>query len=69
VQSAKSFDESANICGASGEEVSKWHHRLESLGIDTITRGSGLKNGTRFNYIEIGYFPASDTYGFFLCTR
>jgi hypothetical protein len=65
VQSAKSFDETARICGASGEEVSKWHHRLDSLGADEIRRVSFLKNGTRLNYVEIGYFPVLPSYGFF----
>ncbi len=65
VQSANSFDEAARVCGVSGEEVSKWHHRLESLGADKITTVSFLRNGTRLKYVEIGYFPELPSYGFF----
>lgn len=63
-QSAKSFDETAAICDSSGTQVASWHHRLELLGVDTITRVSAVRDGTSFNYVEIGYFPESDTYGF-----
>jgi len=63
-QPAKIFDKTAKICGASGEEVSSWIRRLESLGVDKLETISAVSNGTNFNFIQIGFFPETDTYGF-----
>ncbi len=60
----KTFDETARLSGSSGEEVSSWIRRLESLGVDKLETISAVENGIDFNFIQIGFFPETDTYGF-----
>ena len=64
VQRAESFDETARLCGTSGMEVSKWYRRLETLGIDKVATVSALKDSNRFSFVQLGFFPESETYGF-----
>jgi hypothetical protein len=68
-QPAKTFDGTAKISGTSGEEVMRWHHRLELLAADQIRRVSAIKDGVRFNYVEIEYFPVLHPYGFRFAPR
>jgi hypothetical protein len=63
-QPAKTFDETAKLSGSSGEEVMRWHHRLELLAVDQIRRVSAIKDDTRFGYLEIEYFPVLHPCGF-----
>jgi hypothetical protein len=64
VQRAESFEETAKLSGTSAEEVSRWHSGLQSLGVDMIARVRRTESGVPFSYIEIGYFPYLDPYGF-----
>lgn len=63
-QFAQSFGEAATICGTTGEEILKWHGRLEALSADKIRRVSFQNGRNWLNYVEIGYFPELETYGF-----
>lgn len=66
VQDARSFEETARLCGVSGKEVSNWYRRLDELGANKITTVSAIRvrDGTRFRFVQIGFLPEWDAYGF-----
>jgi hypothetical protein len=63
-QPASSFDEAAALAGVSPAIVRYWMQKTSSLSVDCISRKEVTLKSQKSEYVEIGFFPVTRSYGF-----